>query len=138
MARTLKSDKLLFVITMLLVGASLIMVFSASASTALKYGGPAYFLKKQALWALMGFVSMAVAMRVDYRELRKPHVIWGLLALKKGYESSGVSGDYKVYEEKLMGNIASGAMPGWKKSASDSNDIPASRSKSGLSKAGRG
>jgi peroxiredoxin family protein len=39
---------------------------------------------------------------------------WGLLALRKGYESSGVSGDYKMYEGKLKEALNSGAMPGWK------------------------
>jgi peroxiredoxin family protein len=39
---------------------------------------------------------------------------WGLLALRKGSESSGVSGDYKMYETKLKEAMASGVMPGWK------------------------
>ena len=39
---------------------------------------------------------------------------WGLLALKKGYEPSGVSLDYKAYEEKLTQALASGSMPDWK------------------------
>jgi peroxiredoxin family protein len=39
---------------------------------------------------------------------------WGLLALKKGYESSGVSGDYRMYDAKLKEATTSGAMPGWK------------------------
>jgi peroxiredoxin family protein len=39
---------------------------------------------------------------------------WGLLALKKGYEPSGVSIDYKAYEGKLTQALASGSIPGWK------------------------
>ncbi len=39
---------------------------------------------------------------------------WGLLALKKGYQPSGVTLDYKAYEEKLSEALASGAIPGWK------------------------
>ncbi|WFN35347.1 DsrE/DsrF/DrsH-like family protein [Methanogenium sp. S4BF] len=38
---------------------------------------------------------------------------WGLLALKKGYEPSAVSEDYKYCSDMLMGAIESGAMIGW-------------------------
>ena len=41
MARTLKSDKLLFLATLLLVGASVVMVYSASAVQALDEVSPA-------------------------------------------------------------------------------------------------
>jgi peroxiredoxin family protein len=40
---------------------------------------------------------------------------WGLLALRKGYQPSGVSFDYRDYGEKLTDAISSGAIPDWKK-----------------------
>lgn len=39
---------------------------------------------------------------------------WGLLALKKGYEPSDVSTDYKQFGAKLSEAFASGSMPSWK------------------------
>src|SRR5713101_4218634 len=82
MARTLKSDRLLFWATLLLVGASVVMVYSASAVQALtKYDRPYYFLFKQLAWALLGFVLLLAAMRVDYHQYRRPALIWSLLAV---------------------------------------------------------
>jgi cell division protein FtsW len=82
MARTLKSDKTLFLSTLLLVGMSVVMVYSASAVQALgKYQSPIHFLVKQLAWAVIGVVLMLGAMRIDYREFRRPAVIWTLLAI---------------------------------------------------------
>jgi cell division protein FtsW len=82
MARKLKSDKLLFTATLVLVCASLVMVYSASAVIAMdKYGRPTFFLFKQATFALLGLILMPVLMRVDYRRYRQPIVIWTALAL---------------------------------------------------------
>lgn len=81
MARTLKSDRLLFLLTLLLVGISVVMVYSASAVTAMsRYGTPYFFLQRQLLWAIGGFAVMFVVMRVDYRVYRRATVIWGLFA----------------------------------------------------------
>jgi cell division protein FtsW len=86
MARKLKSDKLLFTATLILVCASLVMVYSASAVIGMEqyHQRPTYFLFKQATFALLGLVLMPVLMRVDYRHYRQPSVIWaatGMLAL---------------------------------------------------------
>ena len=49
MARKLKSDKVLFIATLLLVALSVVMVYSASAPVALeRFGQPTLFLTKQA------------------------------------------------------------------------------------------
>jgi cell division protein FtsW len=80
MARTLRSDKMLFLATLLLVGASVVMVFSASAVQATdKYSSPFYFLMKQLAWAILGVTCMFAVMRVDYHELRRPALIWSIL-----------------------------------------------------------
>ena len=82
MARTLKSDKVLFLATLLLVGASVVMVYSASAVQAMaRYQAPYYFLYKQLAWAILGVTLMLAVMRIDYREYRRPAVIWSLLGV---------------------------------------------------------
>ncbi len=82
MARTLRSDKLLFWATLLLVGVGLVMVYSASAVQALaKYHSPTYFLFKQLVWAGIGFALLLVTMRIDYHQYRRPAVIWTLLGI---------------------------------------------------------
>ena len=83
MARTLKSDKLLFLATLLLVCASVVMVYSASAVLAMdRYQQPPYyFLFKQVTWAVLGISLLSLAMRVDYRSLKQPVVIWTALGV---------------------------------------------------------
>jgi cell division protein FtsW len=82
MARKLKSDKWLFTATLVLVCASLVMVYSASAVIALaRFDKPTYYLFKQATFALVGLVLMPVLMKIDYRRYRQPAVIWTALAL---------------------------------------------------------
>ena len=77
MARKLKSDKVLFIATLLLVCASVVMVYSASAVLAMGrfQQPPWFFLLKQVIWAVLGIGLLAAAMRVDYRLLRSPLVI---------------------------------------------------------------
>ena len=83
MARKLKSDKLLFIATLALVCASLVMVYSSSAVIGLEQyqQQPTPFLFKQATFALLGLALMQVLMRVDYHRYRQPPVIWTVLAL---------------------------------------------------------
>jgi len=82
MARTLKSDKLLFWATVLLVGVSLVMVYSASAVQSLAtYKVPYYLLLKQGIWAVIGFGLLWVAMRTDYHRYSKPAFIWTMLGV---------------------------------------------------------
>jgi cell division protein FtsW len=81
MARKLKSDKVLFTATFLLVCVSIVMVYSASALVALqRFDEPNRFLTKQALWTVLGLAVLAVAMRVDYRAYRNETFIWSALA----------------------------------------------------------
>ena len=71
MARKLKSDKLLFLATLLLVCASVVMVYSASAVLATqRYNQQYYFLIRQGMWAALGLAGMSLAMRFDYRNYR--------------------------------------------------------------------
>jgi cell division protein FtsW len=80
MARKLKSDKVLFIATILLVGLSVVMVYSASAPMALqRYGKASRFLVTQSMWALLGIALLSVIMRIDYRNYREPAFIWTCL-----------------------------------------------------------
>jgi cell division protein FtsW len=82
MARKLKSDKVLFIATILLVALSVVMVYSASAPVALeRYGRASLFLIKQGMWALLGVAMLAVVMRIDYRSYKQPAFIWTALGL---------------------------------------------------------
>src|SRR5712671_2128843 len=82
MARKLKSDRLLFLATILLVGLSIVMVYSASAPMALeRYGRASRFLFTQGMWALLGISMLYIVMRVDYRFYREPAFIWTGLGL---------------------------------------------------------
>src|SRR3954453_12762105 len=81
MARKLKSDKVLFIATLLLVALSVVMVYSASAPMALdKFGRATRFLTTQAMWAVLGIAMLTVVMRVDYPAYRDPRFIWTGLA----------------------------------------------------------
>jgi cell division protein FtsW len=82
MARTLKSDKTLFLATILLVAASVVMVYSASAVQAdARYNMSYLFLSKQLLWAVTGTMLMLGVMRVDYHLYQRPAIIWSLLGV---------------------------------------------------------
>jgi cell division protein FtsW len=62
---------LLVVVTLGLVAFGLVMVYSASsARAALAADDPAYYLKRQAVYALIGIVALAFFSRFDYRRLR--------------------------------------------------------------------
>jgi len=82
MARTLKPDKTLFMLTMFLVGASLVMVYSASYAKALDDQMSEYhYLYRQMAWAVLGFAGMWVTMHINYRTYRRPDVVWTLLVV---------------------------------------------------------
>lgn len=80
MARKLAFDRGLFATVLLLTGLGLVMVYSASAVLARESGmssNPLFV--KQGFAALLGIAAMMVAMHVDYRQLRRPMVIYSLL-----------------------------------------------------------
>jgi cell division protein FtsW len=82
MARKLKSDKVLFIATLLLVCTGVVMVYSASAVIAMeRHQQPYLFLFKQATFALVGLFLVPLVMRIDYRTYRQPAVIWTALAV---------------------------------------------------------
>jgi cell division protein FtsW len=77
-------SRLLILVTLGLVAFGLVMVYSAtSASAALANGDPSYFLKRQAIYAVLGLVLMVLASRVDFRLIRRlaPLLMVGSLVL---------------------------------------------------------
>jgi cell division protein FtsW len=82
MARKLKSDRLLFLTTLLLVAVSIVMVYSASNHpSAGESFRPNGFLVKQAMFAAMGLLAMFILMRIDYEHYRDPRVILPLVSV---------------------------------------------------------
>jgi cell division protein FtsW len=64
-------SSVLILVTLGLVAFGLVMVYSAtSASAALANGDPAYYLKRQTVYAGLGLLLMVVLSRVDFRALR--------------------------------------------------------------------
>jgi cell division protein FtsW len=81
-AKKLSSDPTLFAATAALLGFGLVMVWSASSALAQERHGSAYhFLLKQGFWAVIGLAVMVAALRVDYRRLRHPAVVYSVVAL---------------------------------------------------------
>ncbi|HKS77196.1 MAG TPA: putative lipid II flippase FtsW [Terriglobales bacterium] len=82
MAKRVSVDRWLFVVTLVLVFIGLVMVFSASAVMAKeRYGSGYTFLLRQLAWAVAGIGAMTVAMKLDYRRLKHPAVVFSLLGL---------------------------------------------------------
>jgi cell division protein FtsW len=82
MAKKLKSDRILFFVTLVLVGFGVAMVFSSSAIVAQeKYGDPNYFSFKQVIFAMLGLAVMFVVMKIDYHAYRHPAVVFSALAI---------------------------------------------------------
>ena len=82
MAKRVSVDRWLFIVTLLLVFVGLVMVFSASAVMAKeRYHSGYFFLLRQMGWAVAGFAAMIVGMRVDYKKLKHPAVVFSLLGL---------------------------------------------------------
>ncbi|WP_340008672.1 putative lipid II flippase FtsW [Paenibacillus sp. FSL K6-0276] len=71
-------DFQLLILTLLLVGFGLVMIFSASSSLTLassKFGNdPLYFMKRQMIWIVLGTVVMFTAMNIHYSKFKKWYV----------------------------------------------------------------
>jgi len=82
MAKRVGVDKWIFFTTLLLVGAGLAMVFSASAVVAQEqFHTPYASIGRQAGWALAGVLAMIVLMRVDYAHYNSPKFIYPALCV---------------------------------------------------------
>lgn len=82
MAKRVGVDKWLFGVVLMLVLFGLVMVFSASAVMAkAQYGSPYPYVAKQAMYALLGMIALAVLMKVDYRRYNSPRVVFPAMAV---------------------------------------------------------
>jgi cell division protein FtsW len=65
-------DKILFTVTLILVGLGILMVYSASAIRAQEhFGDPSFFLKRQVVWAVVGLTALIGVLGQDYRKLER-------------------------------------------------------------------
>src|SRR6266852_6704285 len=82
MAKRVSVDSWLFTVTLVLVFLGLVMVFSASAVMAKeKYHSGYFFLLRQIGWAIAGFIAMMIGLRIDYKRLKHPAVVFSMLGL---------------------------------------------------------
>jgi cell division protein FtsW len=86
MARKLRVDEWLFGATVGLALFGVVMVYSASSVTTMMGAegngvGPYHYVIRQAVWTLIGFGAMFLAMSIDYRVWRLPHIATGLIVL---------------------------------------------------------
>ena len=82
MPRRTESDRWLFGVTLGLCLLGAVMIYSASAVTAEHdYGHSYYFILRQSVWLVLGIAGMFALMRMDYRKLREPVVVYSVLCL---------------------------------------------------------
>jgi cell division protein FtsW len=82
MAKRVGVDKWLFGVVLLLVLFGLVMVFSASAVMAKAQSGSPYpYMLKQAVWALLGMIALALLMQVDYRRYNNSKFVFTAVAV---------------------------------------------------------
>jgi cell division protein FtsW len=78
--RELPVDRFMLAAVLGVVLFGLVMVYSSSAVLAEKrYGSEYYFLIRQGIGAVIGLAAMTAAIKVDYRYLKHPAVVFGLL-----------------------------------------------------------
>jgi cell division protein FtsW len=65
-------DKILFTVTLILVGLGILMVYSASAIRAQEqFGDPSFFLKRHVVWAVVGLTTLIGVLGQNYRQLQR-------------------------------------------------------------------
>ena len=74
-------DSVIFYTTILLVFIGIIMVFSASyVQSSFKHHDAYYFLKRNVIYAILGFISMMFISNIDYKFWKKNAKIIGIVA----------------------------------------------------------
>ena len=77
-------DTLLFTAVAALVAIGLVMIYSASSATAYEQtGDTAFFVKRQAVWLIVGLIAAIVAYRIDYHRLKRvaPYILIVAIAM---------------------------------------------------------
>lgn len=82
MAKRVSVDRWLFAVTLVLVVIGLVMVFSASAVVASeRHLSPYSLVIRQSAWGLMGLLAMGTAMHLDYKQYKRPTLVFASLAV---------------------------------------------------------
>ena len=102
MAKKSTPDKWLFAATVGLALFGVVMVYSASAVLAQNENhGQFFYVVKQGIWTLIGFVVMFAAMQFDYKHLKNRRVVYGLeidkrhVMREKSIDGSGPTIDHQ-------------------------------------------
>ncbi|MDP2389555.1 MAG: putative lipid II flippase FtsW [Acidobacteriota bacterium] len=67
----------MFLATLALICASVVMVYSASALVALeRFQQPYLFVTRQLMWACVGIAVLSIVMRIDYRTYKNDKLVW--------------------------------------------------------------
>ena len=76
-------DYALAIVTLAVAVLGVLMVYTATREKLIVAGlSPKYYLERQAIWVLLGFVVMVVAVFIDYRHIRNiGYVIYGAVVL---------------------------------------------------------
>ena len=75
-------DSVVFYTTMILVFIGIIMVFSASfVQSSFKHDDSYYFLKRNSIYAILGFISMITISNIDYRFWKKNAKVIGIVSI---------------------------------------------------------
>lgn len=75
-------DNVIFYTTMLLVFIGIIMVFSASyVQASFKHHDGYYFLKRNVIYAILGFITMTITSRIEYTFWKKKSTLIGIVAV---------------------------------------------------------
>jgi cell division protein FtsW len=79
MAKKLSTDRTLFAIAIALLGLGLVMVWSASSALVHeKHGSPYHLVVRQSVCAAIGLALLFACMRLDYRKLNRPKVVYSV------------------------------------------------------------
>ncbi len=82
MAKRLQYDRWLLLTTLALLGLGLAMVFSASAMLSLQqFHTPYHYLIRQSIYAVLGLTALMLMLRVDYRRLSSPAVVYPVICV---------------------------------------------------------
>jgi len=91
-------DFIIMILSLLLIGIGLVMVYSSSQIVAyIKFNDSAFFLKRQLVWAIIGIIAMIVVMNIPFKIYRRllPLIIvvlimmMGLVLTPMGEERNG-------------------------------------------------
>jgi Cell cycle protein len=130
-------QRLLVLVTLGLVAFGLVMVYSAtSASEALGDGDSMSYLKRQAVYALIGVIVMAVASRFDYHRLRyiAPPLLLVALGLCVAVLVAGSCSDPRAFSPRSSPSSRSACLRRSTSHAGDRRGPFASSARSGCSR----